>query len=343
MIVRLTQIDGALPNIALMKLAHFHRAQGDTVNLTRSVERDLFEPAYDLVYGSTIFQFSAERVARFRQAFPTAFVSGTGIDPESGGVTVEEAIGVGPWGYEHYDYSDYPDFLASIGFTGRGCRLKCKFCGVPTKEGKPRALNAVEAIWRGPGHKKWLHLLDNDFFGMPDWRDRIAEIRDGKFKVSFTQGINVRLLNEEAAAAIATIEYRDNDFKRRRLYTAWDNLGDERIFFKGVDTLEAAGIPPTNLMAYMLTGFDAKETWPSLWHRWGRMVARGIRPYVMVFDRERADLRALARWTNVSAYNFIPFDHFEHGGKTLESVEAYRAAKLPPPVRMKQQFHKDCV
>lgn len=40
--VRLTQIDGALPNLALMKLAHWHRARGDTVTLTRDIERDLF-------------------------------------------------------------------------------------------------------------------------------------------------------------------------------------------------------------------------------------------------------------------------------------------------------------
>lgn len=38
--VRLTQIDGALPNLALMKLAHWHRAKGDTVTLTRQIERE---------------------------------------------------------------------------------------------------------------------------------------------------------------------------------------------------------------------------------------------------------------------------------------------------------------
>jgi hypothetical protein len=34
--VRLTQIDGALPNLALMKLAHWHLAQGDAVTVTRA-------------------------------------------------------------------------------------------------------------------------------------------------------------------------------------------------------------------------------------------------------------------------------------------------------------------
>ena len=34
--VRLTQLDGKLPNLALMKLAHWHRAQGDEVHLVRT-------------------------------------------------------------------------------------------------------------------------------------------------------------------------------------------------------------------------------------------------------------------------------------------------------------------
>jgi hypothetical protein len=62
--VRLTQIDGALPNLALMKLSHFHRSRGDEVHFTRSVDRDLFDPAYDRVYGSVLFDFSGDRLER---------------------------------------------------------------------------------------------------------------------------------------------------------------------------------------------------------------------------------------------------------------------------------------
>lgn len=38
--IRITQLDGALPNIALMKLAHWHKAQGDHVHVTRQIERN---------------------------------------------------------------------------------------------------------------------------------------------------------------------------------------------------------------------------------------------------------------------------------------------------------------
>lgn len=305
-VVRITQIDGALPNLALMKLARWHRERGDHVTLTRSIAPDLFEPVPDRVYGSAIFKFSEERLARFREQWPAAIVGGTG---SGNPVTVEEVIGLDP--YEHYDYEgtgvDY-----SIGFTQRGCRLKCKFCVVPTKEGKNRSVNTIADIWRGEPWPKKLHLLDNDFFGQPEeqWRARVEEIVEGGFKVCMSQGINVRLLNEQAAAALVRMEYRNTDFTRRRLYTAWDNLGDEKVFFRGVDMLEAAGIPPKHLMAYMLVGFDKRETWEAIWHRFNRMVARGILPYPMVFDRARKDLTAFQRWVITGLYRAVPWDEY---------------------------------
>lgn len=317
MIVRLTQIDGALPNLALMKLAHWHRAQGDEAVVTRDVERGLFEPDYGKVYGSAIFDFSRARLERFQRAWPGAIVGGTGTgDP----VAVESITGP-----EHrgIDYGGYPDFKESIGFTQRGCRLKCKFCVVPTKEGKPRAEATIAELWRGPGYPKKLHLLDNDFFGNPEWPARIAEIRDGGFKVCLSQGINVRLIHDEGAAALATIEYRDTKFQERRLYTAWDNLGDEKIFFKGVDTLERNGVPAKQLMAYMLIGYDPLETWDRIWHRFNRMVERGIKPYPMVYNRKRADLLAFQRWVLTGLYRIVPWGDYERETKSPESVVAW--------------------
>ncbi len=318
--VRLTQIDGALPNLALMKLASWHRSRGDGVTVTREIERGLFEPDYGAVYGSAIFAFSAARVDRFRRAWPQAMVGGTG----SGSNAVVESI---TGEHEGVDYSGYPDFDASIGFTQRGCRLKCKFCVVPQKEGKNRAADSIAAIWRGEGHPKKLHLLDNDFFGSPEWRERIVAIRDGGFRVCLSQGINVRLIDDESAAALATIEFRNTKFNRRQLYTAWDNLGDERIFFKGVDTLGRAGIKPSLLMAYMLIGYDPKETWAVIWHRFHRMVERGIEPYPMVYDRKRTDLLCFQRWVITGLYRIVKWDEYRRETRSAESTAAYEATQ----------------
>jgi len=316
--VRLTQIDGALPNLALMKLAHWHKAHGDDVMVTRQIERDIFEQPYDIVYGSSIFKFSQEKLMHFQRQWPGSIVGGTGTHYAH---TIEDLIGDE---YEHYDYSGH-DVDYSIGFTQRGCRLKCKFCEVPKKEGKPKSTNTIADIWRGDPWPKKLHLLDNDFFGNPEWSERIAEIRDGKFKVCLSQGINVRLINQEAAAALASIEYRDTKFQERRLYTAWDNLKDEDIFFRGVDLLESAGIPAKNLMAYMLIGFDPNETWARIWHRFLRMTARGIMPYPMVYDRSRKDLLAFQRWVVTGLYRIVPWDKYKRETKSPASMDAYLA------------------
>jgi len=320
-VIRLTQIDGALPNLALMKLAHWHRAKGDTVNLTRQIERDLFEPAYDVVYGSAIFKFSQDRLLRFQHQWPGAIVGGTGTPFVH---TIEELIGQE---YELYDYTGH-DVDYSIGFAQRGCRLRCKFCDVPTKEGKPRSVNSISDIWRGEGHAKKIHLLDNDFFGNPEWRERIAEIRKGGFRVCMSQGINVRLIDDEAAAALASIQYRDTKFSKRRLYTAWDNLGDESIFFRGVGQLENAGIPPKHLMAYMLVGFDPAETWDRIWHRFNAMVERGILPYPMVFNRQKKDLVAFQRWVVMGLYRVVPWNEYRRETKSQESEASFMRSAL---------------
>jgi hypothetical protein len=314
--VRLTQIDGALPNLAIMNLASYHLARGDEIHVTRRIERDLFDETYDLVYGSVLFDFSRDRLERFRIAWPDALIGGTGSGTWQ---TVSDVTGA-PW--EGYDYSGYPDFQESIGFTQRGCRLKCKFCVVPRKEGKPRSEATIAAIWRGAPYPKKLHLLDNDFFGNPEWRDRIAEIRDGEFRVCLSQGVNTRLINDESAAALASIQYRNTKFTERRLYTAWDNLGDEKVFFRGVDTLERNGVPATHLMTYMLIGYAKDETFERIMHRFNRMVERGISPYPMVYDRRRKDLCAFQRWVITGLYRAVPWADYREPRKALTADSA---------------------
>jgi hypothetical protein len=325
MTVRLTQIDGKLPNLALMKLANFHRGRGDAIHFSKHVDRDMLEPSYQRVYGSAIFSFSAERVARFKAAFPEAILGGT-WDREP--LTVEDVIGDHG---ETYDYSIYPQFTGSIGFTQRGCRLKCGFCVVPKKEGNARSVNTIAQIYRGEPFPRHLHLLDNDFFGQPreQWEARIDEIRAGGFKVCLNQGINVRMIDETSAAALASIPYYDDAFRTRRLYTAWDNIGDEDRFTTGIDTLERHGIPPTHVMAYMLVGYDKRETWERLFYRFNKMVARGIRPYPMIFgDKYRrlplggSNLRIghkplweFQKWVIRRYYELIPFDEFDNNAK----------------------------
>lgn len=311
--VRLTSIDSKLPNLALMRIAAWHRERGDDIHFTKALVPDLTEPDYDRVYGSTIFKFSAKRIARFQQAFPDAIVGGTGINDQ---IQVETVCP----GIEKYDYSIYPDFDSSLGFTARGCRLSCKFCIVPVWEGKPRSVNTIEQLYRGGDYPKHIHLLDNDFFGQAEeqWRARVREIIDGKFKVCFNQGLNVRLITDESAEALAEIPYYDDQFKTRRLYTAFDNMKDAKIFFRGVDTLERYGIPPKHLLAYMLIGFAKGETMEDIKWRHKAMKDRGIFAFPMVFDRSRPELRAFARWA-IRFSHACTFEEYNINVKKLSS------------------------
>lgn len=304
--VRLTQIDGKLPNLALMKLSHWHKANGDIISFFRSIRKFPDELSYDKIYASSIFSFSRVLLDSFLQNFPNAVIGGTGTESL---MTVEEIIG---GEYENYDYSLYPEYKFSVGFTQRGCRLNCKFCVVPKKEGRPKSINTIYDIWRGNNYPKNIVLLDNDFFGQSkdSWMERIQELIDGDFKVSFNQRINIRLIDEESAYWLSKINYHDDQFKVKRLYTAWDNLRDEEIFFRGLSLLNSAGISSKHVLVYMLVGYDKEETWERIFYRFERMIAAGVLPYPMVYNNENKLLKEFQRWVVRRYYQFIPWNEF---------------------------------
>lgn len=300
--VLLFQLDGKIPNIALMRVAAHHRAQGDDVAFrwTGAPRKELWD-SVDKVYASAIFEKTRPTVQRFREEFPDSVVGGTGVDV---GLTLE-SIGIDTL---RQDYSLYPRWRQSIGFTQRGCRLSCPFCVVPRKEGAWRSEQSIWDIWRGDPWPRELILLDNDFFGHARgddkhavWRKRIAEIREGGFKVSFNQGINARLLSDEAAEAIASIDYRDDSMKVKRIYTAWDNRGDERKLFEGLNSLVKYGVKPDHIMVYMLIGYWPGETMEDCLYRQKKLRDFGCRPYPMPFVRNR-ELVGFQRWV-IGAYD----------------------------------------
>lgn len=303
--VLLLQLDGKLPNLALMRLAAHYRDRGDVVTLRRcgnalSLQPRFDDPQWDRVYGSLIFEATRPLAEEFQRVYPGAILGGTGWNLE----TSLESIGILS---QDVDYSDYPLYRASLGFTQRGCRLSCAFCVVPKKEGRVRAAGTVAEIWRGDPWPRWLHLLDNDFFGQPKWKDRIDEMRSGGFRVSFNQGINARFLSDEAAAAIASVDYRDDSMKVKRLYTAWDNRDDESTLFRGLNALVKHGVKPDHIMVYVLIGFDhaTKTARPTLvesdFYRRERLREFGARPYPMPYVRT-PELVGFQRWV-IGAYD----------------------------------------
>lgn len=321
--VLLFQLDGPVPNIALMRIAAHHRSLGHSVELrhTGSPRRELWdEPEW--VYGSAIFEKTRPTVEVLLGEFPRAIIGGTGVDVASS----LEAHGITT---AVQDYSVYPRCRCSIGFTQRGCRLACAFCVVPKKEGKMREEQSIADIWRGEPWPRELLLLDNDFFGQPRWRDRIAEIREGGFKVSFNQGINARFLSDrmkeadEAAAALASLDYRDGKMRERCIYTAWDNRKDEEILFQGLNRLVKHGVNPKHITVYMLIGYWPGETDADRVYRQRKLREFGCRPYPMPFYRTR-ELVGFQRWV---------LGHYDKMGIAWDDFKAagYEPRKLSNP------------
>ena len=297
--VLLLHLDGKLPNLALMRLSAWHKAKGDHVVFRRADNPRLLEPRFedvewDRVYGSLIFERTRPLAERVRQIYPDAVLGGTGWDVAK---TLED-LGVDA---QAMDYSLYPRFAQSLGFTQRGCRLRCAFCVVPRKEGAVRETATIADIWRGDPWPREVLLLDNDFFGQPRWPERIDELKAGRFRVSFNQGINARMLTDEAAAAIASVDYRDDSMRVKRIYTAWDNRKDEARLFAGLEALVDHGVRPDHIMVYMLIGYWPGETSEDREHRRSRLRAFGARPYPMPYTRT-PELVGFQRWV-IGAYD----------------------------------------
>lgn len=296
----LLQLDGKIPNLALMRVARHWNERGASVELRQvrhinGVHDGMFDKHADKVYASLIFEKSKPRATELLRIRPDAIVGGTGWNRR----TTLEHHGID--GEAKPDYTLYPNFRQSMGFSQRGCRLKCGFCVVPEKEGKVMDNATIGDIWRGDPWPREVLLLDNDFFGQESWSDKIAELQTGGFKVSFNQGINARFLTPETAAAIASVDYRADDMKARRIYTAWDNRKDEDRLMRGLGYLRDAGVNPDHIMVYMLIGYWAGETEADWLYRQAALREFGCRPYPMPFVRN--DLtRGFQRWV-IGAYD----------------------------------------
>lgn len=275
-----------------MKLSAHHKAIGDSVEWYFPLLID----EYDKIYASTVFEFSDKS-----QVIPEHMVvGGTGW---TGGVELAPEIEALQPDYSLYNYPH------NIGFTMRGCRLKCPFCVVPEKEGAPKHNNTIEEIWQQRG-SDFVVLLDNDFFGNPNWRECIDAIRKHNLRVNFCQGINIRNLKVEQAEALASVRFVNASGKYRQVYFAWDDPRHEKLIHKGIQRCFDAGIKPYQMAFYVLIGY-----WSTIdqdLHRVKTLTDYGCDPFVMPFDKTDYMQRKFARWVNHKAlFNSVSWrDYF---------------------------------
>lgn len=302
--IGLVQVDGKLPNLALMQICAYHEAQGHQVEWFKG---ELYADEYDEIYASKIFGFS-----ELPQLPARAKIGGTGIDFYN--TLPAEIAACEP------SYTLYPDCSFHLGFTMKGCRLSCTFCVVPKKEGKPRFNSTIDSLLRNPNGGDRLMLLDNDFFGGENWRSNLERIIELNLKVCFVQGLNIRqhptkpdksYLTDEQAALLAQCNYRNSTFSAKYLTFAWDIYRQEKLVFDGIDLCERNGIKPGRMQFFVLIGYQSTPEQDL--DRVTKLFNRGCDPYAMPYNKFDRYQKAFCRWVNRRMMSKVAWEDYSYG------------------------------
>lgn len=290
--IGLIDVDGRnFPNLALMKLSAWHKAQGDAVEWWYT---DLVH--YDIVYMSKVFSDSyspdvpeplnADKVVKGGTGYAISLVNGLEVyDKSKDPPLPPEVEAMCP------DYSIYPDLYpdTAIGFLTRGCPRGCKFCHVAAKEGRKSIQVAdVSDFYRGQGN---VEIMDPNILANKN-RDKLLEdLIATKAKVNFNQGLDIRLTSGRVAEQLGMMRIK-------RLHFAWDNHKEDltRYFEKFGGAYRRKAV--AGKMVYVLTNFGSTQE-EDLWRIY-TLRDLGFDPYVMVYDKPNApkEVKRLQRWCN---------------------------------------------
>jgi len=307
--ILLVQVDGKLPNLALMKISSFHKSMGDKVVLQKAdLKHKTFAAPFEMlhpemVYISVIFAENLELAEKIHESFPKSMLGGPGLGRPN---YLPEHI-------EHLmpDYDLYGiDY--SLGFTSRGCINNCGFCIVPKIEGKYREWADISEFHH-PDHKKIVLWDGNILAGRSTLEKKFNYIHEHKLKISINQGLDGRLTTPEIAEMLAKLPCYDFFFKSKRYYYAWDLMENEGKILEGIKNAITAGIKPYTIMSYVLVGYNT--THEEDLYRFTKLRELEIDPFIMVYNNRRDDpwIRHFARFVNKRVYKACSFEEYNNG------------------------------
>lgn len=264
------------PNLCLMKLSAYHKAQGHQVCFWNP----LFY--FDVVYKSRVF---------------TDTYSKDNITVKNAGQVIKGGTGYGcgpdlPDEIEHSypDYSLYPQYSeTAYGFLSRGCPRGCGFCIVGGKEGrKSRKVADLSEFWRG---QREIKLMDANLLACPDHEKLLLQLAKSRALVDFSQGLDIRLITRDNVALL-------NQVRTKTVHFAWDNPDEDLTrYFR--QFLEWTSIKNPRLRrVYLLTNYGS--THEQDLYRVETLRQMGFDPYVMIYEKPTAPpiTRHLQRWVN---------------------------------------------
>lgn len=307
--VLLIDVDSTIPNLALMKISAYHKARGDEVGFNIS------DP--DKIYASVIFRKNRHHVDGLKMFYPNAEldIGGSGYDLAK--KLPNEIEEMTP------DYDLYPDCESYYGFTTRGCIRHCPFCIVPRKEGKFRTLiskygNTPHAMLhqiigtRPDLARRFdkITFLDNNILADKQWFLELAyHLERCHFKVDFNQGLDIRLMDDEIAQALAKLR-PINDWK-----FAFDDMSYKDDVLRGIQILKDAGIDTKNRCIFYIY-CHGDEQYDDAVQRMRILKENNASAYVMLnMDAPKTvRLRRLKRWSRPWLFWSIDIDEYRGGG-----------------------------
>ena len=287
------------PNLALMKLAAWHKLQGDAVERFQP----LFRNMYDKVYSSKVFVFTAT----------------DNMLPAS---TIRGGVGYGrfedlPDAVEHI-MPDYAMFGAShaMGFTTRGCPNSCPWCVVPSKEGKIRPHADVEEFLGG---MQSLVLMDNNILASEHGIKQLEKIATLGIKLDCNQGLDARLVDAAVANVLGRVRWI------RFVRFACDQVSQMPHVERAVRLLRAASGKKGEVFVYVLV----KEIRDAL-ERVEFLRRIGCEPFAQPYRdltnnaEPAAELKRFARWVNHKAiFKSVPWSEYNGNSAAIRRAEGF--------------------
>jgi len=224
--ILIIDIDSKIKNLALYKIAKYHEERKYEVIWNYPLAKDSVE----FIYVSCIFTKNKDKCRPWEECGRPVEIGGTGYDITR---TLPKDI-------------EQIKPRINLGFTTRGCIRKCEFCVVPKKEGQIHAVGDLLDLW--DGESKDIVLMDNNILALPDhFRLVCQQARDNRIRVDFNQGLDHRLLNDDAVRELKSIRHIEYRF-------AFDHPSYKKTVSRAIEMLRSGGIRRCSW--YVLVGFN---------------------------------------------------------------------------------------